>query len=100
MSRQGSFLVYNVEGGPDICYDCPKDEKKRADYVVHHNISPASEEDKEAFTGIINKGMEKFLCIVCFDIGWRKNPTRYLQGQADFTFVSVIDWKKLSYQYR
>ncbi len=100
MSKKSPLLIYNVEGDVQTCYDCPKDKKKPAAYVVHYNMSSTDKEDKKEFKGAVSKGMERFVCRKCFRVNWRDNPMRSSHGQSDFTFITIEVWKKLTYQYK
>ena len=100
MSKKSPLLIYNQEGDVQTCFECPKDKKRPVDYVVHYNMSSADKDDKKDFKGALSKGIERFLCRNCFIINWRDNPMRNPLGQSDFTFVTIMDWKKLSYQYK
>ncbi len=100
MSKKSPLLIYHIEGDVTTCFDCPEDKKKPAAYVVHYNVSFADEEDKEKSKGVKRKGMERFLCRECYRANWRDNPMRVIQGQSDFTFLPIVEWKRLSYQYK
>ncbi len=100
MSKKSPLLIYNVEGGVGSCSECPKDKKKPAARVVHYNISQCSSEDKKEFKRVINKGMERFLCIYCFENNWKNNPLRSSFGLSDFTFVTISDWRRFSYHHK
>ena len=100
MSKKSPLLIYNVEGDIENCFDCPKDKKKLADYVVHYNMSSTDKEDKKKFKGTVSKGIERFLCKKCFRINWRDNPMKFMQGNSNFTFLTIMNWKRMSYQYK
>ncbi len=100
MSKKSPLLIYHVEGDIHACFDCPEDKKKPSAYVVHYNVSSADEEDKEKFKGVTRKGTERFLCREHYRANWRDSPMRFIQGQSDFTFLPIMEWKRLSYQYK
>jgi len=100
-TKKSPLLIYAVEGDVGTCFECPKDKKRPADYVVHYNISYADKEDIKEYKGVKKKGMERFLCRYCYRINWLNNSMKVDQsGQSEFTSVTIMEWKKLSYHHK